>query len=325
MEIGFTLALFLVLAGILFFANLEDRHAVYRWLVWISLIGLNLLLSLVGLMSLAGDSLFVDAGLGPATAAGFVSLYRAVGIMGLVAFVPMIKPVRTLLARVIPINPNSTLHMAALVYAVYLVGSGLGQQPLLSDPEALQGLGDSGVGMGAIWVQTLGLVLVALAGVGLFTRRTLREVAARLGLRVPTLRQVLFGLVMIGVLLGLQLALTKLWQMLDPAGLGQIDEASNLLLGDMTGLSGAFTIGMAAALGEEILFRGAMLPPFGVLLTSLLFTISHSQYGLTLATGLIMMIALVLAFVRQRTNLTIAILVHFGYNFLLVMLSSLGQ
>ena len=325
MEIGFTLALFLVLAGILFFANLEDRHAVYRWLVWVSLIGLNLLFALVGLMSLAGDSLFATSSLDPTTTAGLVSMYRAVGIMGLVAFIPMIKPVRTLLARVIHIDPNSTLHMAALVYAVYLVGSGLGQQPLLSNPEALQGLGGAAVSMGAIWAQTVGLVLVALAGVGLFTRRTPREVAARLGLRVPTLRQVLFGLVMIGVLFGMQMALTKLWQTLDPAGLGQIDEASNLLLGDMTGLKGAFTVGMAAALGEEMLFRGAMMPPFGVLLTSLLFTVSHSQYGLTLATALIMAIALLLAFVRRRANLTIAILVHFGYNFLLVMLSSLGK
>ncbi len=170
------------------------------------------------------------------------------------------------------------------------------------------------------------MMLIAVSGVGLFTRRTLRETAERLGLRVPTWRQVIMGVLVTAGLLAAQIAFTQAWLALDPDGLQQIDEAGALLLGDLTGsLAGAFTIGAAAALGEELIFRGAMLPPFRLLLTSALFTVVHSQYGLSPATLLILVIAVVLALVRYRTNLTIAILVHFLYNFSSVLLANLGQ
>ena len=74
-----------------------------------------------------------------------------------------------------------------------------------------------------------------------------------------------------------------------------------------------------------MIFRGAMLPPFRLLLTSILFTIIHSQYGISPAVGIIFVIALVLGVLRYRTSLTVCILVHFGYNFLSVMLPTLGQ
>ncbi len=324
MEAGFSLLIFVLLAMVLALANLEHHHPAFRWLTLLALAGLNLTMMLFGLLSLALSAAPLP-GLPEESAAAFASLFRAVGLTGLVAFVPMLPPVRRLLARWLPFNPNSVVTTAALVYAVYLVGTGLGQQPLLSDPAALQGLGEVSVGAAALWAQSIGMVLIAVSGVGIFTRRNLRETADRLGLRVPTWRQVGFGLLVTAGLLAMQIAFSQAWQAIDPEGLQQIEEAGTLLLGDMTGLGGAFTIGMAAALGEEMVFRGAMLPPFRMALTSVLFTIIHSQYGLSPATLLILAIAVVLALVRYRTNLTIAILVHFGYNFASVLLAGLGQ
>ena len=115
------------------------------------------------------------------------------------------------------------------------------------------------------------------------------------------------------------------WQAVDPEGLKKTSDVNNLLLGDMTGLGGALTIGLAAALGEEMIFRGAALPPFRLLTTSVLFTILHSQYGFSPASVLIFVIAIVLGVLRYRTNLTVCILVHFGYNFMSVVLPSVGQ
>jgi hypothetical protein len=74
-----------------------------------------------------------------------------------------------------------------------------------------------------------------------------------------------------------------------------------------------------------MIFRGAALPPFRLLLTSVLFTILHSQYGFSPASLLIFVIAIVLGVLRYRTNLTVCILVHFGYNFTSVLLPSIGQ
>lgn len=325
MEAGLTLFVFVLLAIILAVANLERQHAAFRWLALLALVSLNTVMILFGLLSLAASAAPMP-GLPEESLAAFITLFRAVGLTGLLAFVPMIPAVRRLLARWLPIDPASAVTTTALVYAVYLVGTGLGQQPLLSDPTVLESLGGASVGMAALWAQSIGMMLIAVSGVGIFTRRTLRQTAERLGLRVPTWRQIGFGLLVTAGLLAFQIVFSLVWQALDPQGMQEINDAGNLLLGDLAGtLLGAFTIGMAAALGEEMVFRGAMLLPFRLALTSALFTIIHSQYGLSPATLLILVIAVVLGLVRYRTNLTIAILVHFAYNFSSVLLASLGQ
>lgn len=325
MEAGFTLFIFIMLALILAVANLERQVPAMRWVVLLALAGLNLLMAFFGLISVA-LSVAPETELAGVSTEAVAALASAIGLTGLLAFVPMIPAVRRLLARWLPFDPNSVVTTAALVYAVYLVGTGLGQQPVLSDAAVLEELGAVSITMGAIWAQSIGMMLIAVSGVGLFTRRSLRETAQRLGLRVPTWRQVIFGVLVTAGLLAAQIAFTQAWLAFDPDGLQQIDEAGALLLGDLTGsLAGAFTIGAAAALGEEMVFRGAMLPPFRLLLTSALFTIIHSQYGLSPATLLILVIGVILALVRYRTNLTIAILVHFLYNFSSVLLANLGQ
>ncbi len=324
-EIGLTLFIFVVLAIVLVLANLERYNVAFRWLTLLALASLNLLMMLFGLASLALSAVPMP-GLPDGSVAAFAALFRALGLTGLLAFVPMIPAVRRLLARWLPFDPASVVTTTALVYAVYLVGTGLGQQPLLSDPAVLEGLDGASIGLAALWAQSIGMVLIAVSGVGIFTRRNLRETADRLGLKVPTWRQVGFGVLVTAGLLALQSAFSQVWLALDPEGLQQIEDAGTLLLGDLTGsLAGAFTIGMAAALGEEMIFRGAMLPPFRLALTSVLFTIIHSQYALSPATLLILVIAVVLGIVRYRTNLTIAILVHFLYNFSSVLLASAGQ
>ena len=324
-EFGVTLFIFVPLAIVLVLANLERYSVAFRWLTLLALAGLNLLMVLFGLLSLAFSAAPMP-GLPEESATAFASLFRAVGLTGLLAFVPMLPPVRRLLARWLRFDPNSVVTTAALVYAVYLVGTGVGQQPLLSDATVLESLGGTSIGIGALWAQSIGLMLIAVSGVGIFTRRNLRETADRLGLKVPTWRQLGFGVLVTAGLLALQIAFSQAWLALDPEGLQQIEDAGTLLLGDLTGsLLGAFTIGAAAALGEEMVFRGAMLPPFRLLLTSVLFTIIHSQYGLSPATLLILVIGVVLGVVRYRTNLTIAILVHFLYNFSSVLLANAGQ
>ena len=80
----------------------------------------------------------------------------------------------------------------------------------------------------------------------------------------------------------------------------------------------------AAGLGEELFFRGALQPIFGIVPTSLIFAISHVQYGLSPATLTVFLLSIVLGIIRKRSNTTVAILVHGGYNFILGLLSLLA-
>lgn len=303
---------------VLVLANLEAYSPAFRWMTLLSLVALNGLMLLFGLAGLALPGGGAVPGLPEQAMAGYRTLFIGVGVTGLLAFLPLLPPVRRLLARVMPIDPEPAVTVTALVYAVYLVGTGLSQQPLLTDAEALELMGFQ-MTSDLAWAQGVGMVVLALTGLGLFTRRSPRQVAERLGLERVTLQQVGVAVVGMAVLLGLQVAVTMLWQQLDPEGLEGLNAAGNVLFGEFTGFWAALTIGLTAALGEELVFRGALQPRFGLLVTAVMFTIVHSQYGFSPATLLVLIIALVLGWLRRRYNLNVPIMVHFGYNFLSVL------
>jgi membrane protease YdiL (CAAX protease family) len=86
---------------------------------------------------------------------------------------------------------------------------------------------------------------------------------------------------------------------------------------------GALAVGIAAGVSEETLFRGALQPRFGILVTSLLFAITHVQYAFTPATLVILVIGISLGWVRRRWGLPAAIVLHALYNMVNILLSSL--
>jgi membrane protease YdiL (CAAX protease family) len=82
----------------------------------------------------------------------------------------------------------------------------------------------------------------------------------------------------------------------------------------------AFFLAITVALGEEILFRGAIQPVFGLWMTSIYFALLHTQYTLTPASLTIVVVALGLGWLRHRYSTTAAIVGHFVYNFVLLAL-----
>lgn len=319
---------FIPFAVVLVLANMGEENSAFRVLTYLALALLNLFLVGIGLLA------FLGAALGAANLAGqplspqainvMLGTLQVMGIVGVLGFLPLLRPVRVALARLLPIDPDSAVHMTALVYAIYLVGVGIGQQPLLTNADVLSEL-DMGVTFNLVWGQAIGMLIVAVPGVGAFIRRNWRETLDRFGLGPLPLSHLAVAIGAMLGLFGLQIAVMLAWQALDPAGFAALDAANNLLLGELTGVRAALVIGLSAAVSEELIFRGALQPRFGLLLTALLFTILHSQYGFSPATILILFIALVLGLLRERTNLTVCILVHFGYNFLSVILASLTQ
>jgi hypothetical protein len=92
----------------------------------------------------------------------------------------------------------------------------------------------------------------------------------------------------------------------------------------LTSLPGVLTLGLAAALGEESVFRGALQPRFGLILTAVLFALLHSNYGITLSTVLVFAVGMVLGLLRQRYNTTASMLAHAIYNISLGLITYLG-
>jgi membrane protease YdiL (CAAX protease family) len=122
----------------------------------------------------------------------------------------------------------------------------------------------------------------------------------------------------------LQACIGVVWTLFDPNQVEQLSGINDALLGEFDTVWEWFLLAAAAGLGEELLFRGALQPIFGLIPTSLIFAVSHVQYGLTPATLAIFLLSLVLGIIRKRSNTTVAILVHAGYNFILGLLSLLA-
>jgi hypothetical protein len=234
-------------------------------------------------------------------------------LTGIVAFVPMLAGVRRWLARTLPIDPESPVHMTALVLAVYEIGLSLAQMALIGSLENLAGAGLE-LTPWDVLLSGLPLLIFGLLGVGLWIRRDVGTAAKRLGLLRPTGRQLLAALAVTALLLGLDLVVNLVWSEVDPFGYDLMDRVMRSLFGGLGTVIGAIVLGLSAGISEEVLFRGAVQPRLGLVLAAILFTIGHLQYSLTPATLEVLVIGLILGLVRQRSNTTVCIIIHALYN-----------
>lgn len=214
-------------------------------------------------------------------------------------------------------SPGHVLRLSArmvvLAIAIAIPGwfaAQLMMEELLGGTEPL--MDKVGLGGGLI-----GYVLLAFAGVGWLTRRTLAEAAARLGLAWPGWRDLLVGGVTLGALWGLNSGADIVQHRLFPelwASDRRVTEAIT------TGLTPARAVllGLSAGIGEEITLRGALQPRLGILLTSAFFAALHVQYS-WFGMLVILVLGALLGWVRQRTNTTVVILVHVAYDVMAVM------
>lgn len=242
---------------------------------------------------------------------------RALAGGSLAALLLLLPFVQRLLARVTAIRPGDPVHTTALVLACYAVTLTLVQAPLLDILLAT----DISLPPSELIGQTLGLVVIGFAGVGLGVTRSLSETVDRLGLAWPGKREL--GAAVMGTfgLLGLQAVLGAVWMAVAPESLERVNEITSALLGDLLNPWGAFLIGLSAGIGEEVVFRGALQPRLGLVVTSALFAFVHLQYVYTFAWVIVFLLGLGLGLLRQRWNTTAAILAHMLYNTLLVLMA----
>jgi uncharacterized protein len=179
-----------------------------------------------------------------------------------------------------------------------------------------ESIAENGVSLGETFFNQVLWVAVALLGVGLFLGRTPAQTAQRLGLRVPTLGDVVIGsgvgLALYGMVIFVSLILTVIFT---PDQLEEQSQASQLLVQNFNTIPLALLLSLMVGVGEEIFFRGALQPIFGNLLTSLFFVAMHTQYTLTPASAVILLVSLSLGVLRNRQSTTATIIAHFVYNF----------
>jgi membrane protease YdiL (CAAX protease family) len=348
MDILTVLLLFAPLVVILWIANQADRKKdgddaeSARVLAWIAYGLLVLLygalfffgLLFMGIALLQGGPL--GAQLREAYAAGglgdisWTSAGLGLCLPSVLGVVLLLPPVRRLLARVLPIDARRTVHAVALSYSALVVVNllltlAIGLRNLADVMESSAAAGVPYNIAALIWVQDITMLVMAMVGVGWLSRRTLGAALDRLGVVTPTWAQAGIGL---GVGLVMVPAVVLLEKLASQAGLGanpDVERLTEQMLGPMlTSLPGVLTLGLAAALGEESVFRGALQPRFGLILTAVLFALLHSNYGITLSTVLVFAVGIVLGLLRRRYNTTTSMLAHAIYNISLGLITYLG-
>lgn len=322
---GITFALVFV-GSLIVVANWVEKQGndlIDRFFTWV-LLAYNLPAFLLGLILLTVPNSQIAAAmqLDPGQI-NFPALGTWLVLMAIWGSLIALPGVRHFLARRSPtLNPDSAVHATALLLVGYLVGNTLAT---LSQGglEGLASTAEQATLLDVFSSQFL-FAAVALLGVGIFIRRPGKAVRERLGLERPTRAQLLTGVVAILVLVVAQAVAGAIWGLVDPQQAQLLDDISSTLLGDINTVGEWFLLAAATGIGEELLFRGALQPIFGVTATSLIFAIAHVQYGITPVTLFVFFLALVLGFIRHRTNTTTTMFVHFGYNFTLGLLALLA-
>ena len=219
-----------------------------------------------------------------------------------------LAPVRRRLFRPLALDPASAVHAtAAALYATTLVVMVSSFALLYDDPgeTILLYLSDPAVSL-------LTDVPLALAGVGWLVVRNLPEALNRLGFVPITRRQVAWAGVVAAAFVVAAGILDHAEAWLLP-GIYAREGRFSLKFANVSPWLGAPLVALAAGVGEEAVFRGALQPRFGVVLTALLFAAVHVQYEIP-GIALIFLIGVTLGILRERTSTTFTAVAHMLYD-----------
>lgn len=353
-DVSGLIIIFLLLIAIILVANVAEKRrqqaqpyeglALTSYLILGILYGLavvvGLLLQIVAVALTIQPMLFNNLKLGTASGNPFSQL-SSLGLLSLGIWLPgllgllfLLPAVRRFVARMIPIDPASPVHAIALAYTALvamnlLVTLGIGLNTLTSMLEAQQMQQASAHAndntLPLLWMQQLLMAIFAMFGVGWWVRRGTGETLQRLGIVRPTLYQVALGIGLALLMVPVVLTIEYAGSFFNLGGNPDVEKLTEQMLGPLFhSLIGVITLGAAAALGEETLLRGAVLPRFGLLLTSLIFALLHNNYGFSISTVIVFTLGLLLGVVRQRHNTSTSMIVHACYNSLLGLLAYLN-
>ncbi|PJF31312.1 MAG: hypothetical protein CUN52_03005 [Phototrophicales bacterium] len=233
--------------------------------------------------------------------------------------------------RIRTYNPQSWVHQTAIIFILLLLTAQIILFITQGGVEAMaQSIERQGANVGDVLFQLWLQLIAAFLGVGWAIRRDWNSTLHRLGLRPPTRQDWIWGigggvgllalLYVYGIVVGIIVTLFFPEQFDSVQALNRANDSIALAFST---LPLALLLSASAALGEEILFRGALQPIFGNLLISLFFTLLHVQTLFSPGILLLFGVSIGLGIIRNRASTTAAIMAHFMYNFAQLMLSML--
>ena len=288
-------------------ANFGERYATARIL---TLIAGGILAALSLLVGLLGSLLHLLAyAAGGETASTFrleaqtLLPFAGAGILGLIYLWPAAQ--RTV-ARLLPVRPGSPVIYLTVVLGLLLIAQQLGAQIQSQLP----------LTYGELLAQDIPFLILAFVGVGIFIRRSPRETVDRLGLIPPAKRRWwLVAVIGIGVFLAVAFGIESVASVVAPEQQKKVTDVSNVLFSHFNNPGAIIFLGLLAAAVEETLFRGAMQPRLGILVTSILFAALHTQYAVSFATLEVFVLGLGLGWLRKQSGSTLpGMVTHAGYD-----------
>lgn len=233
-------------------------------------------------------------------------------VAGAISLLSLWEPFRVALARVLPIDPSSVLHATAIVFTVALAALEVGSQ--LSSDVIAQVAASQQLQPIDLITGELPFLLAGLLGVGLLIRRSPAAAMARLGFVRPAWWQIVLGLAAAGAFFAFSSGVDLAAQHLTPDLARKVGSANDRLYGQLNTLPGIATIALAAGIGEETLFRGALQPRMGLVWTACVFAAVHTQYGLSLDALAVLILAIGLGLLRRYASTTTSLICHVTYN-----------
>ncbi len=319
-QLGLALALF---CFILVAANLGDERSSWRIVAYSGQVGLCSIVAALALLNIytavaVPGEVQASAGLGASRIIGGNLLQLGGAVAAPLVLLPGF---RRRLARVLrQFRPESAINAVGASMYVLVVTLFLSLQFSTDQLRQIKQSGQSPSLFYIIGTNQLPFLVVAIVGVGIFARRSPAKALQRLGLYWPGWRWALgsCGVAVLLVIFGV--AFDQVITRLTPEQSKSINEASQQLLSNVTSPLAAVALALAAGIGEEILFRGALLPRLGNIAAALLFAMLHTQYAISLASLEIFILGLALGWLRRRAGTTSAIIAHSGYDLILLMI-----
>ena len=276
-----------------------------------ALMGLYLVLGIPGtLLTVAGLALTVNR-----TEEGWAILLCGLGLA-----LPLVPQVRFALAKVTPLDPKSTIDMAGLsmillvcgfTMVTYAMGTNEGDETVTGD-----------VTVASLIVNVITFVAIAYVCVGYGTWRKLEEATERLNIRMPSGRTILIGLALVVPSLLMSIVGSALTVFFQPDVVDNLQETMDEMTTGVQNPFGAVLLGLTTGIGEEVLFRGAVQPRFGIVIASLVWVVLHVQYDLTFVLVGLFGIGILLGLERKYLGTSAAIVTHAAYNVVVVLLQT---
>jgi CAAX protease family protein len=278
--------------------------AAYAPLITVLIGGLDLFASQFGTAVLSSD---LSAQTRFAVDAGFV-------VTGAAAAGFVFRPIRRDMAAFLPIDPDNPVHALALSLALVFFGT---QVTFIVFTDVLAAdRASPPLSIADLVLNEAPFLILALAGVGLFIRRNGAQTESRLGLVVPAWWHLTLALAAAGAFFALASGSDALNHVWSPDVARKVDATTQHLFGQLNSPVGIAAVALIPGICEEFLFRGALQPRIGLVATALLFTAIHTQYGLSMDTAAIFLIAIGLGLIRRFANTTASCACHVSYNLL---------